>query len=267
MSARPYLRKPKLNSAPKVSYDRDFYSARNQFSSIRKESEGGHLTSDDVVDLKREKQRLLHEQSILKAKIGRFQSLARKEKLAPAVKEAQSAPKRTKQIANSLEKHVKTLNQLAEEKRATIFEIINSEQAAKISELQEESKVFELEIYRLREIKREVESQYKELENQLEIANKKYSVDSLNKQKTDLNALKKELNNEKKKSEQLKQELESLQKAKQAEEERPEHQDLIKQIKELKAQIKEEQKTIKSLDQQVSEMSSKQSQEINNLQE
>ena len=107
---RPFSHKNPPNSARAPEY-RSMYAARNQFTAIKRSSE--NITTDDIVNLKREKQNLLQERTLLKAKLARFADINRHPKDAG----------RNQQIANSLERQVRTLEQLTASKRAEIAQL------------------------------------------------------------------------------------------------------------------------------------------------
>ena len=146
---RPFSHKNPPNSA-RAPEDRSMYAARNQFTAIKRSSE--NITTDDIVNLKREKQNLLQERTLLKAKLARFADINRHPKDAG----------RNQQIANSLERQVRTLEQLTASKRAEIAQLIYSDRAAVITELQEESKMLHLELMRLKKTKQETEQELRQ---------------------------------------------------------------------------------------------------------
>ncbi|OHT09947.1 hypothetical protein TRFO_21040 [Tritrichomonas foetus] len=250
---RPFSHKNAPNSA-RGPEDRSMYSARNQFTQIKRSSE--NITTDDIVNLKREKQNLLQERTLLKAKLARFADINRHPKAAG----------RNQQIANSLERQVRTLEQLTASKRAEIAQLIYSDRAAVITELQEESKMLHLELMRLKKTKQETEAELRKVSAELEEACQKYSPAVLTKQQKTIKQLEREISAQQARNEKLKQKIEVMQKDQEANNYDDENAKIQKQIDDLKAKIKEEQQAIAQLDKQMAQMSDEHANEMQELQ-
>ena len=257
-SARPELIRPFSNrngpNSARGSEDRSMYAARNQFTAIKRSSE--NITTDDIVNLKREKQNLLQERTLLKAKLARFSDLNRHPKDAG----------RNQQIANSLERQVRTLEQLTASKRAEIAQLIYSDRAAVITELQEESKMLHLELMRLKKTKQETEQELREVSSELEEACKKYSPSVLSRQQKKIKQLEREISNQQARNEKLQVKIENMEKEQQENKYDDVNAKIQRQIDEIKSQIRYEQQAISELDKQMSQMSEEHATEMQELQ-
>lgn len=251
---RPFSNKNAPNSARGGGENRSMYSARNQFTAIKRSSE--NITTDDIVNLKREKQNLIQERTLLKAKLARFADINRHPKAAG----------RNQQIANSLEKQVRTLEQLTASKRAEIAQLIYSDRAAVITELQEESKMLHLELMRLKKTKQETEAELRRVSAELEEACQKYSPDVLNKQQKQIKTLERDISAQQARNEKLKQKIELMQKEQEENNYDDANAKIQKQIDDLKAKIREEKNAIAQLDKQMQQMSEDHANEMQELQ-
>lgn len=256
-SARPEVTKPFSNkNAPNSARgpdNRSMYSARNQFAAIKRSSD--NITTDDIVNLKREKQNLIQERTLLKAKLARFADINRHPKAAG----------RNQQIANSLERQVRTLEQLTASKRAEIAQLIYSDRAAVITELQEESKMLHLELMRLKKTKQETEAELRRVTAELDEACQKYSPEVLNKQQRTIKNLERDIADQQKRNEKLKQKIEQMEKEKEENNYDDVNSKIQKQIDDLKAKIRDEQNSIAQLDQQMKQMSEDHAKEMQEL--
>ena len=109
------------------------------------------IINDDLSILKKEKQNLIQEKTLLKAKILRFTNKNKQFK--------KPLPKLG--IQNSLEKELTQIEQLMAEKRAEIALIKRSDISAHVQELQEECILLYMEIKRLELEKDESEKKKK----------------------------------------------------------------------------------------------------------
>jgi chromosome segregation ATPase len=258
MSVKPELVRPVAQRHPpnsaRMANGTDLYISRNQFTAIKNSRES--LTTDDIMNLKREKQNLIQERSLLKARLQRYANFNRHPK----------PPGRNQQIANSLEQQVKTLEQLTAAKRAEIAQLIYSDRAAVISELQEESKMLHLELMRLRKSKQESEASLREVTAQLKEACEKYSPAVLARQDKTIKSLEKEIATQRAKNDTIKEKVAQMK----AEQENSQYQEqnmkVHKQIDSLKAQIKQEQQEIAAIDQQMAQMKADHAAEMQRLQ-
>lgn len=259
MSARPEVVRPFSGkngaSSARSHNDRDgLYTARNQFTAIKNSRES--LTTDDIVNLKREKQNLLHERTILKAKLARYANFNRHSK----------APGRNQQIANSLERQVRTLEQLTAAKRAEIAQLIYSDRAAVITELQEESKMLHLELMRLRKAKQDTEYDLNEISAQLEEACQKYSPAVLNKQHKVIKGLEKEIANQRSRNEKIREKVDQMRREQEENGYQDQNEKVQKTIEALKQKIKREQQEIAAIDKQMAQMKDEHAREMQELQ-
>jgi len=257
MSARPDVVRPFSDRvgprSARVRCDRELYSVRNQFTALRNSRET--LTTDDIVNLKREKQNLIHERSILKAKLSRYAPFNRHSK----------GPGRNQQVANSLERQVRTLEQLTAAKRAEIAEIVCSDRAAVVTELHEESKMLHLELLRLRRARQETGRELAEVDAQLEDARQRYSPAVLAKQARTIKALEREVAGQRIRNEQVQEKVAQMRA--QRNERRSEEDDRTqKAIDGLRRRIREEQQEIAAIDQRTGEMRDAHAREMQELQ-
>ena len=258
MSQRPEVFRPlgrrKTPNSARVRRDTEgLYSARSQFTAIKNSRES--LTTDDIVNLKREKQNLLHERSILKAKLARYANFNRHSK----------APGRNQQIANSLERQVKTLEQLTAAKRAEIAQLIYADRAAVITELQEESKMLHLELMRLRKAKKETEAELDEISHQLEDSCTRYSPEVLSRQHQTIKGLEKEIAQQRARNDKIREKVETMRQERE-DKEKGANSEIQKQIDDLKAKIRKEQQEIQAIDKQMEQMKEEHAREMQELQ-
>jgi predicted RNase H-like nuclease (RuvC/YqgF family) len=230
------------------------YAARSQFTAIKNARES--LTTEDITNLKREKQNLLRERTLLKAKLSRYASFNRHSK----------PPGRNQQIANSLEREVHKLEQLTAAKRAEIAQLIYSDRAAVITELQEESKMLHLELMRLKKAKQESELDLREIASQYEQACQKYSPAVLTRQHAQIATLEQMIAAQKEKNETLQSKVNSLKAEQEGQERQAEAEKVQQKIDQLKAKIRREQQEISALDKQMEEMRQEHNNEMQRLQ-
>ena len=242
MSKPEVVRPLSSRNPPNSSRTNDMYSARNQLNAIRNSRDP--ITIDDIINLKREKQNLTQERYLLKAKLARYADVSRRPNTA----------KRDIQIANSLEKQVRTLEILTAAKRAEINDLIYSDRAAQVTELQEESKMLHLESLRLRRAKLETEAELKQLSAELESANERYSPQVITRQQKAIKAVEKEINQQKKKNEELQKKIDEAKKSQEDQKLEEKQKELQKQINDLKQSIRNEQDQIKKLDNEMSDL-------------
>lgn len=236
MNKPEVVRPLSVRNPPNSSRGNDMYSARNQLNAIRNSREP--ITIDDIINLKREKQNLTQERYLLKAKLARFTDVSRRPNTA----------KRDIQIANSLEKEVRTLENLTAAKRAEINDLIYSDRAAQVTELQEESKMLHLESLRLKRAKLDTEAEIKQLSADLESTCEKYSPQVLTKQQKQIKAIEKEIKMQNEKNESIQKKIDEAKKNQEEQKLEEKSKELQKQINDLKQQIKNEQDQIKKLD-------------------
>jgi uncharacterized sporulation protein YeaH/YhbH (DUF444 family) len=258
MTGRPEVVRPVTGRNPPHSArgqgDQGLYSARNQFAAIKNSREG--LTTEDIVNLKREKQNLIQERSILKAKLARYANFNRHAK----------PPGRNQQIANSLERQVHTLEQLTAAKRAEIAQLIYSDRAAVVTELQEESKMLHLELMRLKRTKQDTENDLREISMQLQEAQRKYSPSVLNKQHKQIRALERQIAAQRARNEKIKEKVSQMKKEQEEQNYQEQNDKMQKEIESLKAKIRREHQEIAALDKQMEQMKENHAMEMQKLQ-
>lgn len=242
MSKPEVVRPLSVRNPPNSSRGNDMYSARNQLNAIRNSRDP--ITIDDIINLKREKQNLTQERYLLKAKLARFNEISRRPNTA----------KRDVQIANSLEKQVQTLENLTAAKRAEINDLIYSDRAAQVTELQEESKMLHLESLRLKRAKLDTEAEIKQLTAELESTCEKYSPQVLTRQHKQIKAVEKEIKLQNKKNEDIQKKIDEAKRYQEEQKLEEKKEELQKQINELKQKIRNEQDQIKKLDNEMSDL-------------
>ena len=265
MNNKPELTRPftsKSNHPKNSNYGREQLSSRTQYQSVYFSKDPpsqnpDELTPEDIEKLKKEKKALLDERSLLKAKIAHFGRFSQKS----------SAPQRNKQIVQSLEKQIQFLEQMTTQKREEINQILQSDRAAIIRELQEESKVLQLELFRLQNSKNEAEQHFREISLQLEEANRKYSSNAIVRQNRTIKLLERDLQEQKEKNQNLKERLKQLKEQREEEERKSLNPKLQKQIEEMKSKIEEEKTKISQLDKEIADIKEKHSQDLQALQE
>ncbi|EAY14712.1 hypothetical protein TVAG_038180 [Trichomonas vaginalis G3] len=145
--------------------------------------DGALKLADEIGVLKREKQNLIQEKSLLKAKIARLTTRAKK----PQSFATNSA------VQNSLERELHQIEQMTANYRSEIALIKQSDRAAIIDELQEECLMLHMELIRMRSKKSEAEKENKDLQQLLQEKQSEFSREVLSKQKKEIKSLQKEI--------------------------------------------------------------------------
>lgn len=205
------------------------------------------ITMDDILAIRRQKQLLLQEKAEIVAKIARIEQLSTHHQ-SDAI---------NKQIADSLEKQVKNMERLIEEKKSETSSVINSDTAASITETQEESKIYHLELVRLKEEKANIEAENLEASQKLEAMLEEYDPSQLRKVEEQIANLKIQI----KKIESsidIKEHPEKYFKSVKERQEREEEEEAIRQdymnrIKEFQNAIKDEKRNITMIKNQLNE--------------
>lgn len=185
------------------------------------------LTTEDINDLKREKQYLLQERKLLNAKFQRFDDIIRHI----------SDWKRNERIAIFLEQQVQELREQKEKDLNTLNKILYSDEVCAIEELQEETKMLYCEILRLKKDKQEMECNLRHIYTELGDTCQKYSTDILKQQQNIINNLKCSINFQERKN----------QKTQQKENNDDFNVEVQNHIKSLKAKIEDGEKQIGQL--------------------
>jgi predicted RNase H-like nuclease (RuvC/YqgF family) len=175
-------------------------------------------------------------------------------------------PGRNQQIANSLERELHKLEQLTAARRAEIAELIYSDRAAVVAELQEESKMLHLELIRLQKTKQDTENQLRKVAAELQDFAQKYSPAVLERQHGQIKSLEREIATQQSKNATLKEKVMMLRAAQESEENAREAARTQAAIDELKAQIRREQQEIAALDKQMVQMKDDHANEMQQLQ-
>jgi chromosome segregation ATPase len=230
----------------------ELYTARSQFAAIKNSQES--LTTDDIVNLKREKQNLIRERTLLKAKLARYASFNRHPK----------PPGRNQQIANSLEREVHKLEQLTAAKRAEIAQLIYSDRAAVITELQEESKMLHLELMRLKKSKQESETDLRGLAAEYDEACQKYSPAVLSRQHAQIANLEQMIAAQKEKNDAVRAKIAAMKEEQDGDAQQAEK--VQRRTEELQARIRHEQQEIAAIDRQMQQMREEHAREMQRLQ-
>ena len=163
-----------------------------EFPTKRMDTKRNSLSIEDEISvLKREKQNLFQEKSLLKAKIIRL-----KNKMGKAPQK-QRPMSRSHPFQNSLENELKRLKQLSASKRTEIDSIKQSDRAALIGELQEECIILHEEIIRMKYSNKSFNKQTKELHKKLLQTQSEFSESVYSKQKKEINNLHLEIDKQK----------------------------------------------------------------------
>lgn len=234
--SRPEVVRPFSGRKPMSARSNDMYSARNQFNAVRNSREP--ITIEDIISLKREKQNLTQERYLLKAKLARFSDASRRP----------NPPNRNIQISNSLEKEIKTLETLMSAKKEEINELIYSDRASMVTELQEESKMLTLESQRLKKVKVDTEAELKRLSMQLEEACEKYSPQVLSNQNRIIKQLEKKIKQQTDRNNEIQKNIDDTKRQFEEQNLQQKHDELEKRISDLRQQIKQVQDDMKGMD-------------------
>lgn len=161
---------------------REFHHPRSRFLVVQKEKD--YITIDDIVKLRNERNILLEKRRELSSKVVR---LINSEKIPPPCDRAM------KQIAESLEKQVETLKYMIYKKKEQINAILNSDLAAIITEHQEMTKLYHLELLRLKRNKKKIEKEYSNLNSTYSSILEQYSQKQISLNQSYLRDLRKEV--------------------------------------------------------------------------
>lgn len=214
------------------------------------------ITSNDIVILKKELNNLTQQKSLLKAKIQRLNDTLKNHRPKPA----------NQQMANSLEKEMKKIEQYNANRRAEIAAIMSSDLAAEISEQQQESILLYEEINRINKRRKEAEKELADVTEQLEIASQQYSEENLQIAQHKISMLEQEIANQEQRNERLRSQIEEAE-AEMSKAEIESNENLSKQVEKLEQQIQKEKDEIASLDQEIEDTKTKNEEEIKELEQ
>jgi len=238
LTSRPYLSNNMLNSSNLIKK-----TERSLFAEIK--NEAGKITEEDLLKLKKERQILLQEKQILKAKITRFEDLAKRSKNQPI---GERSSTRSKIIENSLQKQIENLERMIEGKKSEINMILGSDSAVVISELQEESKMYHMEIIRLENEKIKAEADYNDSLLKLEYSGVMYTEKNLNSYESKLSQLQRDVEIQKEKNQKLRKKIEIMKAVENDSQILESQQRVKKQIEATKGKIHEEKMRIKEIE-------------------
>lgn len=248
----------------KIPTEREKKCEREQFAAIKREK--NLISQDEIMDLKREKQNLAQERNMLKAKITRFSDLAKRPNQPSTMNPRSKTQSRNAIIANSLQKQIDSLTQMIAAKRSETQQILYSDRAVQINELQEESIMLYSEIVRLQNEKKEIDSQYKEAAQQLQQIKTHYSESVLNEQHKMIKNLEKEIALQQQRNETIRHKIISMKREQNDETFISANEKTQKQIAEMKEKIRIEKQAIKQIDQETEEMRKNHAIELKKLQ-
>lgn len=209
------------------------------------------LTTDDITRLKREKQELLQERCMLKAKLVRYENFTRHPK----------ALARTQPVAVGLERRIKELEEISGQLDAEIAELVYSDRAAVVTELQEESKMLHLELMRIRTKRQETETEIADLSQQLEDACTKYSPEALARQQQTIKSLQREIAQQRARNDKIREKVEGIKRERESREGGMSTQ-VKRQVDEIKARIRKEQQEIADIDKEMEKMKEEHNKEM-----
>ena len=216
---------------------------RNTFAKVKKT--GQYITIDEITNIKKQKQILLKEKSILQAKIARYEQ--------NPYRNANDA--QNKQIADAVEQDIRKLKKAIQDKRKEIDEISNSDRAASITETQEESKILHLELVRMKDEKEKTSKELSTAQKKLDSLLDEYSPTAIWMMEKDLQDYKKKVNSKAAAVDKLEfpeKYFKSVAASKQIEEDEEQYRkELMQKIKDTDKQLKEERKHISELEQQL----------------
>lgn len=141
-------------------------------------------TAEEINVLKKEKQNLIQEKSLLKAKITR---------LIDITKHPEKYTNKITTDPNSLEKEYKQIEQMSASRRAEIAQLISSDLAATVNELQEECLMLHMELIRVKGEKNKAEQDLRSIAKQLQDAKYNFSPELEKKQRKIISDLERQI--------------------------------------------------------------------------
>ena len=268
MSARAELVRPfsqrNITLGVKIPTDKEKKFEREQFAAIKRDK--NLISQDEIIELKRERQNLIQERNMLKAKITRFSDLAKRPSQPSTTNPRSRAPSRNTIIANSLQKQIDSLTQMIAQKRTETQQIMTSDRAVQIRELQEEALMLYSEIVRLQEEKKNVDAQYKEASDQLHQIKTHYSETVINDQAKMIKNLEKEISLQQQRNDMIRHKITLLKQEQKDETFVSASDKMQRQIQNMKDKIKAERQAIKQLDIETQKLREKHTMELKKLQ-
>lgn len=252
MSARGELIRPFSSRQPysstRLLSDKEQRAEREQFELIKQAKD--KISVEEIMELKREKQNLIQERNMLRAKITRFSDLAKKSNSNVTVNPRNRGKSRNTMIANSLQRQIDSLTQQIAQRRSETQQLIISDKAVEITELQEEAKMLYMESMRLEREKKEVENEYREAQLTLEKINANYSSAVISEQAKQIKNLEKEISLQRQRNEILRTKISAI-KEEQKDKAYIDATEKVKQkIEEVKKKIQMEREEMRKLDEE-----------------
>ena len=213
--------------------------------------------SDEISILKKEKQNLIQEKSLLKAKIVRLTNKAKRPR--------QSPQKFNIQYSNSLEKELRQAEQLTAAKRSEIALIKLSDRAAIVDELQEECLMLHMELIRMKKQKIEAEKQRKEAYKKLVNAQEEYSKEVLANQKKEIAHYIKEIAAQKQRNFAIALKLQKKEEARDV----PDERTIVMKtsVESIEKSIQQEEEETKQIEEEIKQVTEEQTKRIKELEE
>ncbi|EAY22915.1 hypothetical protein TVAG_076620 [Trichomonas vaginalis G3] len=224
-------------------------ATRSSYQEARKNM--NYITSEDVITVKNKRNLLLQQKYEIITHIARYEDSKCHKK-----SDAQN-----QRIVDSVSQQIESYKAMIQEKKDQINELVNSETAASISETQEESKIYHLELVRLKMIKGDIESEIESAQKHLAELVSDYSPRSLWIREKDLEELRNVVRKREKDVHHLEfpdEGNEILQKKKEKlEQEKKQRKELMKKIKEVRNSIKAENRKINRINKKLAKFKPK----------
>ena len=268
MSTRAELVRPfsqrNITLGVKIPTDKEKKFEREQFAAIKRDK--NLITNDEILELKRERQNLIQERNLLKTKIARFADLAKRPNQPSTTNPRSRAPSRNTIIANSLQKQIDSLTQMIAQKRTETQQIMVSDRAVQIKELQEEALMLYSEVIRLQDEKKSVDNQYKNATEQLHQIKTHYSESVINDQHKTIKNLEKEISLQQQRNDMIRHKITLLKQEQKDDSFVSAADKMQRQIQNMKDKIKAEKEAIRRLDDETQKLRANHTMELKRLQ-
>lgn len=218
------------------------YSSRTRFLKMQMESKD--ITYEEILDLKKKKAFLEAELRNMTAKLSRSTN--------PRNQTVQT--KTNNLYMESLQKQVHSMNYIIKEKKQDIQKLEKSDLAASIAELEEETRIFFLEIDRLEKEKKDRARDLALVAQKADVLLNQYSDENMQKMLASINSLKRQIEMERKQNAELESKLKQIKDNNKFIEKTQGHPDLQQQIKDLQQQIRAKQQKISENQDVIDEM-------------
>ena len=215
-------------------------------------------TTEEINILKREKQNLIQERSLLRAKISR---------LIDITKHPEKYSNKTTTDPNSLEREYKQIEQMSASRRAEIAQLVSSDLAAVVNELQEECLMLHMELIRVKSEKNKAEQDLKSVTKQLQDAKYNFHPDLEKKQRKIINDLERQITEQKIRNCKIQAKLDSQEYYDHGEPQKAEGNPFIAQtLIQLDAKLKSEQADVLEIEEETKKIEEEKMREIEELQ-